>query len=455
MDVSCLRVCLSMLPLWFGIFLLVSCTGPEHKTVTFEKNIAPLIYRHCTPCHRNQQAGPFNLVTLEEIRSKARQIAYVASVRYMPPWPADVHYRHFSGEKYLSAEEIEWLKIWVEQGTPAGDSTRFPEPPVFSDSLSSGKPDLVLRMPNRVLLKGNMTDHFMVMKFPYELPQDTFVRLIGFVPGNRKLLHHMNAHLVQFDSAYNKRNVNEGDWVVDHILDQSHEIHQKLGLLYDDGTYPRLVPSVCNYLPGVETNIFPEGLGGYKISKKGAIYLNDMHYGPSPVDQYDDSYFTIYFSKEPPARPVREFQMGTLGISKIEPPLSVPPDTVKTFVTEMRVLESLSLVTVTPHMHLLGKSFLAYAITPSGDTIPLVRIPKWDFRWQYFYKFTSLVKIPAGSRIRAEGVFDNTSKNPNNPYYPPRLIMERNGSMRTTDEMFQLIVQYFPYREGDEKISLE
>ena len=147
--------------------------------------------------------------------------------------------------------------------------------------------------------------------------------------------------------------------------------------------------------------------------------------------------------------------MGTLGISKIVPPLAVPPDTVKKFVTEMRVMESLSLVTVTPHMHLLGKSFLAYAITPSGDTIPLVRIPKWDFRWQYFYKFPSLVKIPAGSLIRAEGVFDNTSGNPNNPYFPPRLIIERNGSMRTTDEMFQLIVQYFQYREGDEKISLE
>ncbi len=57
--------------------------------------------------------------------------------------------------------------------------------------------------------------------------------------------------------------------------------------------------------------------------------------------------------------------------------------------------------------------------------------------------------------ITAVGVYDNTAKNPNNPFNPPQTIMERDGSMRTTDEMFQFIITYLPYQAGDENISLE
>jgi hypothetical protein len=106
-------------------------------------------------------------------------------------------------------------------------------------------------------------------------------------------------------------------------------------------------------------------------------------------------------------------------------------------------------------MHLLGKSFWAYALTPDHDTIRLIRIPQWDFNWQNFYTFKKMLKIPAGSIIYIEGVFDNTSDNPYNPNNPPKEVRDNNGSMRATDEMFQLIITYLPYEEGDEAISLE
>jgi len=105
-------------------------------------------------------------------------------------------------------------------------------------------------------------------------------------------------------------------------------------------------------------------------------------------------------------------------------------------------------------MHLLGKSFKAYALQPGGDTIRLISIPRWDFNWQYFYTFRKMVKIPAGSIIVAEGVYDNTKSNMNNPFSPPQLVSDRNGSMKATDEMFQFIVTYLPYQAGDENISL-
>jgi hypothetical protein len=204
--------------------------------------------------------------------------------------------------------------------------------------------------------------------------------------------------------------------------------------------------------------MYPEGIGGYRFNANGALYLNDMHYGPTPIDQKDSSYFNIYFSPKASERPTGEFIIGTLSTGKraeVTPQLIVPANKVKAFKAEIGIEKDISLLTVIPHMHLIGKSFKAYAIPPQGDTIPLVRINKWDFRWQYFYTFKKMLKIPAGSRIVAEGVYDNTAQNPNNPYSPPRQIMERNGSMRTTDEMFQLICVYVNYKAGDENISLE
>ena len=106
-------------------------------------------------------------------------------------------------------------------------------------------------------------------------------------------------------------------------------------------------------------------------------------------------------------------------------------------------------------MHLLGKTFRAYAYSPHGeDTIPMVDIPKWDFRWQYFYTYKQMLHIPKGYTIRVEASFDNTADNPFNPNDPPKTLYEAGKNMKTTDEMFQFFVNYVPYRKGDENVAL-
>jgi len=109
-------------------------------------------------------------------------------------------------------------------------------------------------------------------------------------------------------------------------------------------------------------------------------------------------------------------------------------------------------------MHLLGDRIITYAVTVEKDTIPMIRINRWDFRWQYFYTYPKMLKIPAGATIVVEATFDNTTNNKNNPYNPPRTIAERydreGAGMRTTDEMFQFIITYLDYEEGDENQSL-
>ena len=117
--------------------------------------------------------------------------------------------------------------------------------------------------------------------------------------------------------------------------------------------------------------------------------------------------------------------------------------------------KAISVLTINPHMHLLGKSFLAYAITPDNDTVPLIRINDWDFRWQYAYTFRHMLPLQKGTVIHVEAVMDNTTANRNNPYIPPRTARAPlHGHMRTTDEMLQFFVNYVDYKPGDEAISL-
>ena len=436
--------------IFFGFFLPVFSIYAGK--ILYEKDIAPIIQKKCAPCHHQGQAAPFQLLNYQEVSSHAKMISFVVANRIMPPWPADPSYSHFINEKILRKGEIDTLLQWVNTGMLAGD-TSYLKTIVFENAVQD-KPDLVVKMKRPLSLKGDNKDRFYVMKFPVEVKRDTFLKSIEFHPGNVKIVHHMNAHLLRYETG-KKRTLFEGESLIQH--DESSDmsmIHQKLALLNDDGSYPTLTPSVCNYLPGMNKVHYPKGIGGYSLNKKSTIYLNDIHYGPTPIDEIDSSYFNLYYGTKP-ERPTAELILGTLGRSAIVPEFIIPADSVKKFKTELQIQSDISILSINPHMHLIGKVFYAYAISPQGDTIPLIRIPQWNFRWQYVYTFPSMLKIVKGSRIIAEGIFDNTNGNIENPYHPPRKITGRNGSMKTTEEMFQFIITYLPYHAGDEKISLE
>jgi hypothetical protein len=251
-----------------------------------------------------------------------------------------------------------------------------------------------------------------------------------------------------------RRNLMMGPWFTE-AGPEHMEVLRELDLRNDDGTQPPLTLSVTNYLPGALPTLYPEGIGGFRMSKHGYLVMHHVHYGPSPVPATDRSYFNVFFDTVPPRRPTYTLLLGTLGRSPVVPPLIIPADSVKTFRTQFTLPADISVLTINPHMHLLGRTFLAYAVPPSGDTIPLVRINRWDFRWQYFYTFEKMLHLPAGTTIYAEATYDNTVHNPNNPFSPPREVREQGGSMRSTDEMFQCIITMMPYQAGDEDIRLD
>lgn len=450
-----------------AVLMLASCSGTDAKpepglpvvaglpdTVTFA-DIAPLMRANCMPCHREGQAGPFPLVSYNDLKRKAKTARKMVLGRWMPPWPADTAYSRFVGVRALNARQIALFIKWVDQGGILGDTSALPPLPVYPEGSILGTPDAVVWLPDTFHIPGDNRDRFMIAKAPFELPRDTFLRAVEFVPGNRRYVHHMNGAMVTYAPGAKKAPLAFSGYI-DSDSTRSIDAYGDLHLQNDDGTWPPLTPNMVNYLPGLSPPMYPPGIGGWRVGREGAFLMNTLHYGPSLRDTIDRSHFNLWYSATPPQRPMRELAMGTLGDSPVVPELVIPPDTVMTFRSAFKLPKAISVLTINPHMHLLGKRFLAYAVTPANDTIHLVRINDWDFRWQYAYTFRHLLVLPKGTVIHLEAVMDNTSANRNNPYDPPRTARAPlNGHMRTTDEMLQFFVNYVDYRPGDERISLE
>jgi hypothetical protein len=438
-----------------------SCQNKRHDVAisrpVFDLHVEPIIAAHCTPCHRENGGAPFVLTSYDAIKKKAKTIAKVTAKRYMPPWPADVNYTHFIGERRLTDAQIQTIQNWVHQGCAPGKNPNQIVSQIKPFISALGTPDLVLPLDSVTLHQGD-EDRFFLMKASASLPENKYVRAVEIVPGQPSLMHHFNGHLIKYEYG-SKRPFSLAPRKVEITPNKPNLSHDGLDLLTQNGLVPERVHSVVNYLPGVSGIMYPEGLGTFQVSREFSIIGSDVHYGPSAKTVVDKSKINIFFTKVPPKRGIGELMLGTNGVSAIVPPLVIKPNTVSIHRTEYRVPEDISILTVNPHLHLLGKSVTAYALKPNGDTVRLIRIPQWDFRWQYFYTFEKMVRIPRGSKIVVEATFDNTRNNPFNPFNPPRTVSERfeygGSSMKATDEMFQFIITYVGYQPGDENVSLK
>ena len=448
---------LSLICLWCTVIYLTACSPSEKYT--HSKDVAPILYENCTPCHRSGGAAPFSLTTFQQVNRKKNTILDVTQSGLMPPWPADRNYSHFIGERYLTYEEKNIIKEWIEHGAEEGDTNDLPKAPTYSDLSYIGEPDTTIWF-DSIYIEGNSRDKFYIATAPILLPSKKYVRAMEFLPNENNLVHHMNGRLLNYEDSL-KADIFLGERLLNLEVSEEEYVAQfnALKLANDDESRPDQINSAVNYLPGVEAQLYPKGLGGFTMNRKSILIADDIHFGPIPVGKWDRSRVNIFFSDSPPKRPINEVMLGTNGASKIIPPLVIPPNEIMKHTSFLEIPQDISVLTINPHMHLLGKSFKSYALTPSQDTIRLISIPEWDFRWQYFYTFPTMLKIPAGSVIYVEAEFDNTNQNPNNPYNPPQEIKERyefgGAGMRTTDEMLQFIITWLPYQDGDEKVSLE
>src|SRR5689334_149390 len=126
------------------VFAAVAVAGCA-RSPTFTGDVAPIVHRHCAPCHHAGGAGPFSLCTFADVAPRAHQIARVTARGYMPPWKASpgVAYANARG---LDAGARAILQRWATAGAPRGDGPE-PPPPRFVDGWQLGTPDALATAP--------------------------------------------------------------------------------------------------------------------------------------------------------------------------------------------------------------------------------------------------------------------------------------------------------------------
>ncbi|MEO1261879.1 MAG: T9SS type A sorting domain-containing protein [Bacteroidota bacterium] len=426
------------------LMLVVGLINPGKAQVNFSEHIAPIIYENCTSCHRQGEVGPMSLASYEEVSSWAPMIEYVTAIKYMPPFPPDVNYSHFLYEKSLTDEQIQMIGDWVDAGTPQGNPDLEPPLPVFPTGSQIGTPDLVLTMEEAHTVVGNNQDDYRVFVLPTGFTEDKEIAAIEFRPGNNRAVHHA---LIAYDVS--------GEAAAKDAATPEYGYYSFGDFGVDAAAY-----STWGYVPGTSPLVYPEGIG--EIIPAGADLLIQVHYAPLPTDETDQSSVNIFFKKtdDPITREVRQASVTPFNLPGGFPDFVIPANEEKTFVAESLYEDDswtpgidydISLISIEPHSHYLGKSYEIFAVTPQNDTINIINIPEWDFNWQGSYTFHNMKKIPANSTWHTISSYDNTDSNPANPTNPPIDVTWGEG---TEDEMLLVGVYFIPYEEGDEDIDM-
>ncbi|RYY31659.1 MAG: cytochrome c [Chitinophagaceae bacterium] len=416
------------------------------QTPTFHKEVAPIIHANCTPCHKPGEAAPFSLITYQDVSKRGKFIKEVINTGFMPPWRPDNSYVHFANDRSLSKEEIATISKWVDAGAPEGKPSGKTQvvQTVLKGTSYYRTPDLVLK-PGKYEVKGDNLERFIVFKIPFELPDSANVEAMEFFSSNKKLIHHANFAIHPVDASID---IDSAAKLVDLTTDDRTKYNQYL-------PFKKQMTYYGGWIPGTSYENYPEGIG-WVMPRRGVILLT-VHYGPAVKDEEIEHGVNFFFTKKPIVRKVKAISLGSGGIGEeeIRPRFTfIPPNKVSRFTLKIsNRTESQSILYLWPHMHLLGKTFRSYAVSPAGDTIPLVHIPQWDFRWQEIYRVKNLIAVPQNSVIHIEGDYDNTADNPFNPNSPPVGVFSW-GDMKTNEEMMTLVMVYLSYMDGDEKKNL-
>ena len=396
-------------------------------TITFAADIAPVLYANCTGCHRPGGSAPFSLRSYEEAREAGARMVRATETRAMPPWLPEAPPGTFVGERHLTEVELELLRRWVESGAPAGDLATAPEPPPPGTGWRLGQPDLVVPVPTFALpAEGGDVYRNLVVPLPNE--RTRYVTAVELRPKDPRLVHHARMMVDTTDSsrALDREDAEPGFDGMELRSDAGSPDGHFLGWTPGKGALPPLEGMAWELAPGTD-------------------FVVQLHMPTTGQPEQVETEVGFYFADQPPTRkPV----LVVLSSIMIDIPAGDPAYRV-TNSYELPV--GVDLLSIYPHAHYLGKDLQAYATLPNGSTKQLLRVPNWDFKWQDEYRYRDPVRLPAGTRLTLDFVFDNSAANPHNPNDPPERVVY--GS-KSTDEMADLILQVLPHNPA-ERTTLE
>lgn len=394
--------------------LVAGCRAPEPpRPVTFNKDVAPIVFGNCAPCHRPGGAAPFSLLRYADAARNAGEMVMQTRMRHMPPWQPEPGAFPIEGARRLTEAQIDTIRRWEEGGAIEGDPRDLPAAPVFAEGWQFGKPDAVLTVPRAFVVKPGDEDVYRNLVYRAAMPSDRFVRAIELRTGGAPI-HHA---VIRIDRtpASRRRDGEDGHPGFDGMA--FHSVQDP------DGHF-------LGWAPGRGPIVSPPGMP-WRLSRAADLVV-EMHVIPGSKPVALQPEVGLFFTATPPARSPLTVRMGSKAID-------IPPgqrDYVVTDTYELPV--PVDLLGVYPHAHYLGAEMIVTAAFPGGVEKRLLHIRDWSFHWQQDYRFVTPVALPAGTRLSMRYTFDNSADNPDNPSDPP--VRVRAGPT-STDEMAELGLQ--------------
>ena len=404
--------------------VIVAAASPAagETAVTFNKDVAPVLYARCATCHRPGEIGPFSLLTYRDARQHATQIADVTARRVMPPWKPERGKGTFVGDRSLSDDEIRLLQAWVAQGTTEGDARDLPPAPQWTTGWAFGTPDLVVAMPAPYTLQAGGGDVFRTFVIPIPTTTARYVKAIEFRPGNARAVHHVN---IGVDRTGSSRRLDALDAEPGYV-----------GGMVPDAAYP---PGyMLGWTPGQRPRPSPDGMA-WRL-EAGSDLVVQLHMQPTGKPEPVQVSAGFFFTDEAPVRTPVGLRLGSETIDIL------PGDAGYTIADSYVLPVDVDVLAVQPHAHNLARQMEAVATLPDQTVVPIVSIADWDFRWQDVYRYEHPLRLPRGSTISMRYTYDNSEGNPRNTSRPPRHVV---WGQNTSDEMGDLWVQVVPVAESD------
>ena len=398
---------------------------PTAQQVTFNRDIAPMFFQYCAPCHRPGEAGPFPLLTYADAKARARQIAAVTSTRFMPPWLPEPQESKFVDELRLSDEQIAVIQKWVEHGAVEGAAADLPRAPRFAPGWQLGQPDKIIEAEKPYTLPATGSDMYWNFIFRTPVDRTRWLKAIEIRPGDKRVVHHANILVDRGESARRQEKEPGAGFSGMELKIESESFDPDSHFLF--------------WKPGTVPKAEPDGMA-LRLDKDTDLVLN-IHLQPSGKQEKIQPSLGLYFTDKPATLFPLLLQLEN------DRQLDIPPGEKHFVVTDQFTLPvDVNLLAVYPHAHYLGKDLQALATLPDGSTKTLIHIPQWNLNWQAVYRYAVPLALPKGTAISMRYIYDNSSENVANPNDPPRRVVAGN---RSSDEMAHLWLQVLPRTSSD------
>ncbi len=387
---------------------------------TFSRDVAPILFKNCTSCHRPGEIGPMSLLTYKDARPWAKSIATKVSAGTMPPWHADPATGEFLNDRRLSPADKDTILRWAAAGAPEGNPGDLPAQPKYVEGWTIGQPDAILTMQEDYPVPADGTIAYQYFEVPTNFAEDKWVQAFEVRPGNRAVVHHVIVYTRPPESARPQRSPqNERRPAPLFTFADGMDIpagqtggpelpaDQQKPLGPNDRPMPMLGPSIGAYVPGTASRVYRPDTATRLVA--GSTLIFQMHYSTRGTATTDRTSIGFTFAKD---RPKTELRSMALINGALHIPAGAPDHRVD---AEMTINRDVTLWGMLPHTHVRGKRWSYSVVFPDGREEQILSVPNYDFEWQTDYIFKTPLKLPKGTKLHAIAWYDNSRANKSNP----------------------------------------